>query len=250
MELSRFFSLDELTRSDTAQREGIPNVPAEAQISNLQALCRAVLDPLRTAVGLPVKVNSGYRSPTLNRRIGGVSNSQHVDGMAADIQAPGIPVLSLFKRIIELRLPFDQLIYEAVNDRTKWVHVSHNSAGNRGEIMAAKFGPDGRATAYPRVTVAQALAMDEPGIRGIGIVEMDYVEMDDAPVVKRRPPAKKRAVKRPKAKVKGAKTKRPVKKAVAKAGKSRVATKKAPARKPAKKRAKAVAKKAKQATRR
>ena len=234
MNLSRFFTLDELTRSETAQREGIPNVPAEAEISNLEALCETILDPLRTAVGLPVKVNSGYRSPTLNRKIGGVPDSQHVDGMAADIQAPGMSVLDLFKRIIELRLPFDQLIYEAVNERTKWVHVSHNPAGNRGEIMAAKFGPDGRATAYPQLTEAQALAMDEPRTRGIGIVEMEYVEMDDAPVAKRRPPTK--IVKGAKAKVKKseadeAQAKRAPKKAVPKPKKSKVTTRKVTTRK-------------------
>jgi hypothetical protein len=195
MQLSKHFGLEELTRSDTARREGIPNAPAEAQVANLKTLCEQVLDPLRDAVGMAVKVNSGYRSVELNRRIRGAANSQHVQGMAADIQAPGMRVLDLFKRVIELRLPFDQIIYEAQNERTKWVHVSHSGAGNRGEIRIAKFDANGKPIDYTIVTAAKALAMDEPLERGIGTIEYDYVEMDDAPAAKPRAPAKKRAVK-------------------------------------------------------
>jgi hypothetical protein len=193
MQLSKHFGLEELTRSETARREGIPNAPEEAQVANLRTLCEQVLDPLRDAVGMAIKVNSGYRSVKLNQRIGGAANSQHVQGMAADIQAPGMRVLDLFKRVIELRLPFDQIIYEAQNARTKWVHVSHSGAGNRSEIRIAKFGANGKPIGYPIVAAAQALAMDEPLERGIAVLEHDYVEMDDAPAAKPRAPVKKRA---------------------------------------------------------
>jgi hypothetical protein len=115
--------------------------------------------------------------------------------MAVDIQAPGMRVLDLFKRVIELRLPFDQIIYEAQNARTKWVHLSHSGAGNRGEIRVAKFGANGKPIAYPSVAVAEALAMEEPLERGFAALELDYVEMDDAPAETLSAPTKKRAVK-------------------------------------------------------
>jgi hypothetical protein len=184
MELSRFFTLDELTRSETAQRFGLSNDPPPRQIENLKALCRAVLDPLRDAIGQPVKVNSGYRAPAVNKKIGGASDSQHLHGMAADIQSPGSPVLELFKRIITMGLPFDQIIYEAVNARTKWVHVSHNATHNRGDIRIARFGPNGKPVGYPKVTAEQALAIQEPAMRGLEQAEPSYIEIDDAPVTK------------------------------------------------------------------
>ncbi|HSM22922.1 MAG TPA: D-Ala-D-Ala carboxypeptidase family metallohydrolase [Rubrivivax sp.] len=183
MTLSRFFTLAEMTHSDTAVREGIANRPGAAEADALRALCTAVLDPLREAVGRPIKVNSGYRGPALNRRIGGAPNSQHARGLAADIQSPGTAVLELFKRVIQLGLPFDQLIYEARNASTKWVHVSHNPGANRGEIRVAEFAPNGRPTGYPRVTVEQALLMSESVTRSArGTAEPGYVETNDEPL--------------------------------------------------------------------
>jgi hypothetical protein len=198
--LSRFFSLAELTRSETARREGIRNDPGPAEVASLQALCTAVLDPLRESVGLPIRVSSGYRSPELNRRIRGAPDSQHVRGMAADLQASGVRVLDLFKRIVALGLPFDQVIYEAQDARTKWVHVSHDAARNRGEIRIAEFGANGRPVRYPLVTAAAALALQEPALaaRGRGAVEaLRHIEMDDAPSA-RAPVAKKKSAKRAK----------------------------------------------------
>jgi hypothetical protein len=182
MKLSRFFELAEMTRSDTAQREGIANEPDTAAREELRKLCIDILDPLREALGKPITVNSGYRGPVLNRRIGGASNSQHVEGKAADIQCSGTPVLGLFQQIIRLGLPFDQLIYEARSATARWVHVSHNAGGNRGQIMIAKFDDSGRPIAYPRVTVDEALAMREPAprTRSLG-VRLEYIEMGDEP---------------------------------------------------------------------
>lgn len=183
MTLSRFFTLAEMTHSDTAVREGIANRPGAAEADALRALCTAVLDPLREAVGRPIKVNSGYRGPALNQRIGGAPNSQHARGQAADIQSPGTAVLELFKRVIQLGLPFDQLIYEARNASTKWVHVSHNPVANRGEIRVAEFAPNGRPTGYPRVTVEQALLMSESITRSArGAAEPGHVETNDEPL--------------------------------------------------------------------
>ena len=112
MNLSRFFTLEEMTFSNTARAEGIPNQPGAVEIESLRALCGAVLDPLREALGRPVKVNSGYRGPALNRRLKGVAKSQHLTGQAADIQSPGMAVVELFKLVIKLKLPFDQVIFE------------------------------------------------------------------------------------------------------------------------------------------
>jgi hypothetical protein len=233
MALSRFFTLDEMTRSETARREGIPNEPGATEVGRLQALCAAVLDPLRESIGQPVKVNSGYRSPDLNRHIRGAEDSQHVQGMAADLQAPGLRVLELFQRIIQLGLPFDQLIYEAKDATTKWVHVSHNPARNRGEIRTAVFGANGRPLRYPIVTAAAALAMEEPAMRarGAGPVEMDYVEMDDAPTA-RRPAVKKKkkTVKRAKVKTAKAPKRKPVKIARVKTARRKVTARKAGAK--------------------
>jgi hypothetical protein len=182
MKLSRFFELAELTRSDTAQREGIANEPDDSAREELRKLCIDILDPLREALGKPITVNSGYRGPALNRRIGGASNSQHVEGKAADIQCSGTPVLGLFQQIIRLGLPFDQLIYEARSDTARWVHVSHSADGNRGQIMIAKFDDSGRPIAYPRVTVDEALAMREPAVRTRSLGRrLEYIEMGDEP---------------------------------------------------------------------
>ena len=227
MELSRFFLLEEMTRSETARREGIPNEPGAAEIGSLRALCAAVLDPLRESLAQPVKVNSGYRSPELNRRIRGAEDSQHVQGMAADLQAPGLRVLELFKRVIQLGLPFDQLIYEAKDATTKWVHVSHNAARNRGEIRTAVFGSDGRPLRYPIVTAAAALVMEEPAMRGFGTdsAELGYIEMDDAPTTSRRPVKKKKTVKPAKRKAAKAPKRKPVKAARGKTPKRKVTAK-------------------------
>jgi hypothetical protein len=182
MNLSRHFTLAELMRSDTAAREGIDNRPGAAEIESLKALCGAVLDPLRDAVGKPIKVNSGYRGAALNKRIGGSATSQHSHGKAADFQSPGTAVLDLFKQVIRMGLPFDQIIYEAQNANTKWVHVSHNPGANRGEIRIAQFGANGRPTGYPRITAEQALQMTERVSRSArGAAEPAYIETADEP---------------------------------------------------------------------
>jgi hypothetical protein len=246
MQLSRFFTLAELTRSDTAQREGIPNQPAQAQIEQLRAMCSAVLDPLREAVGRPLRVTSGYRGPALNARIGGSATSQHSQGQAADVQAPGLDVLELFKTVIRLGLPFDQVIYEAQSASVKWVHVSHRPGANRGEIRVAEFNAAGRPTGYPLVSAEQALAMRERTTRsGRATAEPGYVERADepehaapaAPAVvppapaksgARKAAAKKAPARKVPAKKKTAARKIPAKTAAAK----KSAAKKAPAKKP------------------
>lgn len=121
MKLSPNFSLEEMTVSETAARKGINNVPDEATITNLKQLCKYVLEPLRTLIGVPLLVTSGYRSPALNKAIGGAKNSQHCLGMAADVHCNKYNVEKLYQLIKKSDIPFDQLIHEF----GQWVHVSY-----------------------------------------------------------------------------------------------------------------------------
>ena len=119
------FSIEEMYASDTAKRLGINNIPSLQQTINLVYLCAYVLEPLRVAMGKPIKISSGFRSQALNKAVGGVYNSQHLKGQAADIDIQGD--MAFGKKIFEYirdHLPFDQLIWEHNKGGTYWVHVS------------------------------------------------------------------------------------------------------------------------------
>lgn len=81
----KYFTLHELTRSATAELRGINNTPSQEAVANLHLLVEHILDPLREAWGKPIKVNSGFRCPRLNKEVGGSPSSQHMKGEAADI---------------------------------------------------------------------------------------------------------------------------------------------------------------------
>ena len=133
MELTKNFSLEEMLRSDTAKRCGITNKPkAEEEtevVENLKALCVEVLQPLRDFLGKPVVVSSGYRCRELNEKVGGVSNSQHLTGEAADIRVKDRHELIEIMRFIMDETVFDQLIREK-SATGEWVHVSYKRNGN------------------------------------------------------------------------------------------------------------------------
>ena len=135
MKLSPNFSLAEFETSQTAARRGIDNTVPQRYIPRLKALCRSVLQPLRDHLGRPVVVTSGYRCLLLNTAIGGSEHSQHIYGEAADIIVPGLAIPDLFETIIELDLPYDQVI----NEFGKWVHISHR-ANRHEELRARKAG--------------------------------------------------------------------------------------------------------------
>ena len=139
--LSPHFTLAELTRSEAATRMGLDNTPTPDAVENLRALCEQVLEPLRVAIGKPLRVNSGYRGPLANTAVGGSNTSQHSKGEAADVEVDGMDNTQLAKKIIELKLPFDQLIAEFVDpDRpgSGWIHVSHKRSGpQRGQVLRA-----------------------------------------------------------------------------------------------------------------
>jgi len=139
--ISPHFSVAELSRSEAAARNGIDNTPDAEALENLRALCDNVLEPLRAAVGKPLRVNSAYRGPKANAAIGGSKTSQHMTGEAADVEVDGMDNTQLAKLIVSLKLQFDQLIAEFVDPAVPgsgWVHVSHKRSGpQRGQVLRA-----------------------------------------------------------------------------------------------------------------
>jgi len=120
------FTVDELCASATAKAKGINNKPDIQQTINLVYLAAYVLEPLRIAMGEPIKISSGFRCQALNKAVGGVANSQHCKGQAADLCIDGD--LEKGKRwfnYISQHLPFDQLIWEHDRKGVYWVHVSY-----------------------------------------------------------------------------------------------------------------------------
>lgn len=130
----KYFTVAEFVRSDTADRRAIDNRLPKELLPNVQALVNNVLDPLREAYGKPIRVNSGFRCPALNKAVKGSATSDHMTGRAADITG-GIPAENkkLFYMIQELGLPFDQLIDEK---HFSWVHVSYREGANRNQVLA------------------------------------------------------------------------------------------------------------------
>jgi hypothetical protein len=119
------FTIEELCASDTAQKKGIANKPNTQQMINLVYLAAYVLEPLRMAMGEPIKIGSGFRSQALNKEVGGVWNSQHTKGQAADLCIDGdLKKGKKWFNYIKDHLPFDQLIWEHNAKGTYWVHVS------------------------------------------------------------------------------------------------------------------------------
>ena len=136
----KYFTIEELCRSETADAKGIDNSPSAVVRGNLEALVSNVLDPLREAFGKPIIVNSGYRSTLLNNSVGGAKNSQHTRGEAADITAEDVKDNKQLFEIIRENLPFDQLIWEkGTRTYPAWIHVSFKREGrNRKQILKIK----------------------------------------------------------------------------------------------------------------
>jgi len=137
MILSKNFALKEFTESVTAIRNSVDNSPTPEHIRNIQLLVKLVLQPLREALSKPIKVTSGYRSESLNKLIGGSKRSQHCKGQAADIQFRVDGVMdnkAIWDKIIELGLPFDQMINEF---EFSWIHISYNHEHNRNSLLEA-----------------------------------------------------------------------------------------------------------------
>lgn len=131
-DISKNFSFSEFEHSDTAAKKGIVNKIPSAQVaSSIRALTLEVLQPVRDDLGAQTVVESGYRCKELNELVGGVETSQHCKGEAADIRSPFFTPLHIARRIVALRLPYDQLILYPT-----FVHVSHKLKGKqRGQIL-------------------------------------------------------------------------------------------------------------------
>lgn len=129
--VTRNFSLGKLVESDTARREGLDNAPTEEAVVNLTLLTFCLPQPLRDHVKQPIRVNSGYRSPEVNRAVGGARDSQHMRGQAADITLGSIQKnRALWEDLRSSTWPFDQAILEKGG---RWLHVSYCLSRNRRE---------------------------------------------------------------------------------------------------------------------
>ena len=136
-QLTKHFHLSEFTRSQTAVRRGIRNVPGPNQVAALKLLCEKVLEPVREHFDKPVRISSGYRSPALNRAIGGSPTSQHSKGEAADFTIPGVPNREVLEWMHK-NLSYDQLIDEF--NPGGWIHVSYSKDRLRNQELSARRG--------------------------------------------------------------------------------------------------------------
>lgn len=135
--ISKNFTLEELCASVTAKTKGIRNNPGQTDIINLCALVHNVLQPLRNWWGRPIKIGSGFRSIALNNAVGGVRNSQHMRGEAADLCIEGdLKQGREWFNWIKNHCDFDQLIWEHNAKGSYWVHVSYRADGkNRKQVI-------------------------------------------------------------------------------------------------------------------
>ena len=139
MQLSKNFSLQELIKSQTAERKGIDNTPSPEHQENLKLLCTSILQPIRDHFSRVVSVSSGYRSPALCEAIGSKSTSQHARGEAADFEIFGLSNKTLAD-YIDSELHYDQLILEYWNEsdpNSGWVHCSFSRGNNRKQYLRA-----------------------------------------------------------------------------------------------------------------
>ena len=127
----KHFTIQELSITNS----GLQNIPSVTEQKNLRKLVENVLDPLRELYGKPIHVNSGYRSPLVNRKVNGAVNSDHVKGMAADITAGSREENKKLYELIRDNFTFRQLINE---HDYKWIHVSYNESDNKKQELAIK----------------------------------------------------------------------------------------------------------------
>jgi hypothetical protein len=151
MKLSEHLDLSEVTRSETAKRKGISNMPTPEHLENFKKLAENIFEPIRKHFGVPIHISSGYRSKALNTAIGGSLTSQHCQGEAIDIDMDGSSNGVTNKMVfdyIKANLNFDQLIFEfGTKDAPDWVHVSFESTGKQRKQILRAIKSGGK-TAY------------------------------------------------------------------------------------------------------
>ena len=135
MNLTKNFTLEELTASSVAQSNGINNIPDEKQILNLRRLCREILQPVREKLGKPIIVTSGFRSPALNRRVGGVATSQHLEGAAADIISQDNS--ELWRMLCLMVRNGEIAVGQLINEKgLRWIQVSLPDKRMRNQVFS------------------------------------------------------------------------------------------------------------------
>jgi len=151
MQLSKHLSLAEVTRSESAKRNGISNEPTAEHLNNFKLLAEKVFEPIREHFNAPIHISSGYRSAALNKKIGGASSSQHCSGEAIDIDMDGTAIAN--KQVfdfIKQHLEFDQLIWEfGTASNPDWVHVSFESTGKQRKQVLRAIKQGGKTTYTP-----------------------------------------------------------------------------------------------------
>ena len=149
MQLSKNLALAEVTRSETAKRKGISNMPTPEHIENFKKLAENVFQPIREHFGVPIHLSSGYRSAALNKAVGGSSSSQHCTGEAIDIDMDGTSITN--KQVFDFirqNVNFDQMIWEfGTASNPDWVHVSYESTGKQRKQVLRDTKQGGK-TAY------------------------------------------------------------------------------------------------------
>ena len=149
MKLSKNFSRAEIEHSNTAKRLGISNEMSDKHLENMQRVIDNLIQPMRDAIG-PIRISSGYRSPKLNKAIGGSSRSQHSKGEALDLQFWEKGKMNnkvIYDWVLESGVEFDQMINEF---DCSWIHISLKSRENRGQVLEAYKDEKGK-TAYKLV---------------------------------------------------------------------------------------------------
>jgi zinc D-Ala-D-Ala carboxypeptidase len=141
MRISKHLSLAEVTRSETAKRNGIDNKPTAEHLENFKLLAEKVFEPIRAHFGVPIHISSGYRSAALNKFIKGSLSSQHCKGEAIDIDMDGSDSEVTNKMVFDFivaNLDWDQIIHEFGTDSNPdWVHVSYTKGKNRKQKLKA-----------------------------------------------------------------------------------------------------------------
>ena len=135
MLITPHFTLDEMTVSQLAARDGFDNTPPPQARANLQLLCGA-LEQVRALFDAPIIISSGYRSEKVNQLIGGSPNSQHVQGLAADFTVIEVSPRDTVRRISNSTIAFDQLILEF----DRWVHLSVTCDTPRRQVLTLRKG--------------------------------------------------------------------------------------------------------------
>jgi len=155
MQITQHLNLAEVTRSETAKRKGISNMPTPEHLENFKNLGINIFEPIRRYFGSPIHISSGYRSKALNTAIGGSLTSQHCSGEAIDIDMDGSTNGVTNKHVfdyIKQHLNFDQLIWEfGTKDNPDWVHVSYKTNGNQRKQVLRAVKQGGKTSYIPYV---------------------------------------------------------------------------------------------------